>query len=104
MIVEERLAGSLSGNVLTLAEQGWLLLPEGERPFVVQGTQRLTPGDRGVFAVVKNRSGPYYHIINDQGSFLLTAGKVVRSSRSDQLVRRVERLPEAELKRLVRTG
>jgi len=102
--VEERLAGRLSGNSLTLAEQGWLLLPEGERPFVVHGTQRLSPGDRGVFAVVKNRNGPYYHIINDQGSFLLTDGKIVRSNRSDDLVRRVERLPEADLKRLVRTG
>jgi hypothetical protein len=102
--VEERLAGTLSGNSLTLAEQGWLLLPEGERPFVVQGTQRLSPGDRGLFAVMKNRNGPYYHIINDQGSFLFTDGRVVRSNRSDDLVRRVERLAEADLKRQVRTG
>ena len=104
LAVEERLAGTLPGSVVVLAEQGWLLLPEGERPFSIDGTQRLSAGDRGLFAVVKMRTGPYYRVINDQGSFLLTGGKVVRSNRPDDLVRRVEQLPEAQLKRLVRTG
>jgi hypothetical protein len=104
LAVEERLAGSLPGSVVILAEQGWLLLPEGERPFVVDGTQRLSPGDRGLFAVVKRRASPYYRIVNDQGAFLFADGRVVRSDRPDDLVRRIEQLPEAELKRLVRAN
>ena len=102
LTVEERLAGSLRGTTLPLAEQGWLLLPEGERPILVQGTLRLSPGDRGLFAVAKNRTGPYYHLINDQGGFLLTGGIVANSNRSDHLVRLIEQLPEARLKRLIR--
>jgi hypothetical protein len=80
LAVEERLAGSLPRSVVIPAEQGWLLLPEGERPFVVDGTQRLSPGDRGLFAVVKRQAGPYYRIINDQGAFLFADGRVVRSA------------------------
>jgi hypothetical protein len=97
----EVLRGSTQASSLTVEALGWELSEdanEGRAEIVVNGVVLPAAGDAGVFFLKRSSDGAL-NFINDQGVLLYADNRVRRTGRSDPLVRRLEALSVADLKR-----
>lgn len=97
--------GALSDTSLIVEDAGWEISTasgEGEMELVIADTVQPRPGDHGIFFLRRNPGDGRLSFINNQGVFLVSEGQVVDTSRSDPLVKSIERLSELGIRQQLR--
>jgi hypothetical protein len=94
--VERRLKGN-PDDVIEVQRLGWRVVEGAERELVSKSSPRLSVGDRGVFALVKDKSSDLRGFSNDEAVYLLRDGQVIDTDRRAEVARTLEAYSEQEL-------